>query len=48
MLETKVFSEGHVYNLDGHGNEAPARKTDVRAGAARTNVIVSIHIDIEY
>lgn len=47
MLETKVFSERHVNDLDGHGDKSPALLTDASATATRANLVVVRHVNIK-
>lgn len=47
MAEAEVIAQGSVDDADRHGDEGPAAVADGGAGAARADVVVVCHVDVE-
>lgn len=47
LFKAKAFAEDSVHDLDGHVEERPAPVADVGALAARADLVVRVHINIE-
>lgn len=47
VAEAEVLAQGHVDDLDGHGDELPAPVADVGLVAARADVVVVRQVDVE-
>ena len=47
MPEAKILPQRNIDDLDRHRDETPAPAADRRAGAARSDVVVVGHVDVE-